>query len=92
MIMKVNLSINPTKPDKVDILYFKSVKGQAKFKINTSETNIFTKCFSNSNLVMKHIAQLRQKLDKVKKTSAADSLINKESYWFGRFVLVGLFW
>ena len=93
MIMKLNLSINPTKPEKVEILDFKSAKGQAKFKVNTNETDIFTKCFSISDLVMKQISQWRQELDKVNKKSfskirirpkhlkpsAANSLINKRN-------------
>ena len=45
MILKVNLSIIPEKPERKEILDFKNKDGLSKFKINTSKAGCFSKCF-----------------------------------------------
>ena len=49
--MDLNLEFENMKPEKREILDFKSIKGQEKFKRTTSESGKFTNCFkSNSPL------------------------------------------
>ena len=63
MVLKVNLSIVPDKPKKIEVFNFKSAKGLAKFKEITSESGNFTKCFLNSESTLKQLSQWKQTLD-----------------------------
>ena len=47
LILNLNLNVLPQKPQRVEMLDFKNVEGQALFKRKTSETSEFTECFQN---------------------------------------------
>ena len=53
--MDLDLKIATEKPERVEVWNFKNKEAQTIFKIQTTETNEFSSCFSNNRSVLKHI-------------------------------------
>ena len=69
LILKIDLKISPSKPEKIEILNFKNLDGLKKFLSSTEENDDFSRCFSNGNKDLKQVSQWKQVYEKKCKQS-----------------------
>ena len=62
--MDINLEYVSEKPERVELFHFKNKEAQAKFQKMTSETNEFTDCFEDDNMLQLQIEKWRRILKK----------------------------
>ena len=62
LILNLNLNVLPQKPQRVEMLDFKNLEGQALFKRKTPDTSEFTECFQNMLPLQEQCEKWFQKL------------------------------
>ena len=93
LVMEINLEAVPTKKNKIELPNFEDKDSQIKFRIATSETNVFTQCFESKDNVLKQCetwlsyinAHVKRSFKKIRirprkiRPSAADRLIGQRN-------------
>ena len=60
--MDLNLKFCKAKPERIELFNFKNKEGQEKFRISTSHTDEFTKCFTNEMPLLQQVESWRKNL------------------------------
>ena len=76
--MDMDLEFESEKPQRVEIYDFKNKEGQKKFKKLTSETDVFSKCFSDGRPLLLQIKEWKYLLEKYCQNSFRKIRIRKK--------------